>query len=91
MPTASAERARVDALEPPATSKHDERRTDELQTGQNEEEADRGTELIESVFHSPGSPLQPNGSRLSCGANAGGRKRRALRYKVVGAQTPRFL
>jgi len=29
----------------------------------------------------------PNGSRLSCGANAGGRKRPALRYELVGART----
>jgi len=29
----------------------------------------------------------PNGSRLSCGATAGGRKRPALRYELVGAQT----
>ena len=29
----------------------------------------------------------PNGSRLSCGASAGRRKRRALRYEPVGAQT----
>src|SRR2546427_585238 len=28
-----------------------------------------------------------NGSRLSCGAKAGGRKRPALRYELVGAQT----
>src|SRR2546426_8917747 len=28
----------------------------------------------------------PNGSRLSCGASAGGRKRSALRYELVGAQ-----
>src|SRR2546429_3861912 len=32
------------------------------------------------------SVLQPNGSRLSCGANAGRRKRPTLRYEVVGAQ-----
>src|SRR6266480_3243699 len=29
----------------------------------------------------------PNGSRLSCGANADGRKRPALRYELVGTQT----
>src|SRR5207237_4941362 len=29
----------------------------------------------------------PNGSRLSCGANAGGRKRPALRYRLAGART----
>src|SRR2546429_6984076 len=29
----------------------------------------------------------PNGSSLSCGASAGGRKRPALRYELVGAQT----
>src|SRR5207248_9330384 len=29
----------------------------------------------------------PNGSRLSCGASAGGRKRPTLRYELVGAQT----
>src|SRR6266545_1335532 len=29
----------------------------------------------------------PNGSRLSCGASAGRRKRLALRYELVGAQT----
>ncbi len=27
----------------------------------------------------------PNGSRLSCGASAGGRKRPALRYRLAGA------
>src|SRR6266513_1440945 len=31
--------------------------------------------------------VQPNGSRLSCGANAGGRKRPVLRYRLAGAQT----
>src|SRR2546430_12493053 len=30
---------------------------------------------------------QSNGSRLSCGASAGGRNRPALRYELVGAQT----
>src|SRR5947208_1381585 len=29
----------------------------------------------------------PNGSRLSCGASAGWRKRPALRYRLAGAQT----
>jgi len=29
----------------------------------------------------------PNGSRLSCGASAGGRKHPALLYQLVGAQT----
>ena len=29
----------------------------------------------------------PNGSRLSCGASAGRRKRPALRYELAGAQT----
>ncbi len=29
----------------------------------------------------------PNGSRLSCGASAGGRKRPALRYELARAQT----
>src|SRR5256885_15014387 len=29
----------------------------------------------------------PNGPRLSCGANASGRKHPALRYELVGAQT----
>src|SRR5881275_629539 len=29
----------------------------------------------------------PNGSRLSCGASAGGRKHPALRYELVGALT----
>src|SRR5204863_9735924 len=31
--------------------------------------------------------LRPNGPRLSCGASAGGRKRPALLYERVGAQT----
>src|SRR6266513_2352980 len=31
--------------------------------------------------------MLPNGPRLSCGASAGGRKRPALRYALVGAQT----
>jgi len=31
--------------------------------------------------------LPPNGSRLSCGASAGGRKRPATRYRLAGAQT----
>ena len=69
-----AEQTRVDTREPPAASKHDERRTDELQTGQNEEESDRSSELIEGVFHSPESLLQPNGSRLSCRRQARWRK-----------------
>src|SRR2546430_14318912 len=30
--------------------------------------------------------MRPNGSRLSCGANAVGRKHPALRYELVGAQ-----
>ena len=30
--------------------------------------------------------MRPNGSRLSCGASAGGRKRSVLRYELVGAQ-----
>ncbi len=30
---------------------------------------------------------RPNGSRLSCGASAGGRKRPVLRYLRAGAQT----
>ena len=34
---------------------------------------------------------RPNGSRLSCGAKAGGRKRPALRYELIGAQTDAFL
>ena len=33
------------------------------------------------------SSSPPNGSRLSCGASAGGRKRAALQYELVGAQT----
>src|SRR6266480_2851028 len=32
-------------------------------------------------------PLRPNGSRLSCGANAGGRKRADLRCRLAGEQT----
>ena len=32
------------------------------------------------------SEQAPNGSRLSCGAKAGGRKHPALRYEFVGAQ-----
>ena len=35
------------------------------------------------------SPAPPNGSRLSCGASAGGRKRPVLRYLLGGAQTYR--
>src|SRR5947207_1099934 len=35
----------------------------------------------------PTDNAQPNGSRLSCGANAGERKRPALRYLEAGAQT----
>src|SRR5205807_9994081 len=31
--------------------------------------------------------VRPNGSRLSCGASAGGRKRPVLRYRQAGAQT----
>src|SRR5439155_22321633 len=34
-----------------------------------------------------GGSAPPNGSRLSCGASAGGRKHLALRYELVGAQT----
>src|SRR6266513_3731331 len=33
------------------------------------------------------SRVLPNGSRLSCGANAGGRKRPTLRDLMAGAQT----
>ena len=33
------------------------------------------------------SPARPNGSRLSCGASAGGRKRPVLRHVPAGAQT----
>src|SRR5437762_13535201 len=39
------------------------------------------------VFSSSPIRVRPNGSRLSCGASAGGRKRPALRYELVGAQT----
>src|SRR5438477_1654516 len=35
----------------------------------------------------PGSGMTPNGSRLCCGANAGGRKRPALGYRRAGAQS----
>src|SRR5437762_802790 len=38
------------------------------------------------VFSSSPIRVRPNGSRLSCGANAGGRKRPAMRYELVGAQ-----
>jgi len=31
---------------------------------------------------------RPNGSRVSCGASAGGRKRPALRDLLAGAETP---
>src|SRR5207249_4745298 len=33
------------------------------------------------------TPCLPNGSRLSCGASAGGRKRLTLRDLLAGAQT----
>ena len=39
------------------------------------------------VCHRQSPCERPNGSRLSCGASAGGRKRAALRYEHVGAQT----
>jgi len=40
------------------------------------------------ICHSGPSPVEPpNGSRLSCGASAEGRKRPALRYEFAGAQT----
>ena len=42
-------------------------------------------ELTEECLRGGSAP--PNGSRVSCGANAGGRKRPALRYELVGAQT----
>src|SRR6266480_7462647 len=31
--------------------------------------------------------VPPNGPRLSCGANAGGRKRPALRYRLAGGRS----
>src|SRR2546427_5082911 len=37
--------------------------------------------------HGDGAGPTPNGSRLSCGASAGGRNRAALRYELVGEQT----
>src|SRR5439155_543364 len=43
------------------------------------------TSLVGSFSESAWQP--PNGSRLSCGASAGGRKHPALRYEHVGAQT----
>src|SRR5437773_11969646 len=43
------------------------------------------TSLVGSFSESAWQP--PNGSRLSCGASAGGRKHPALRYELVGAQT----
>src|SRR5438445_13683035 len=42
-------------------------------------------ELTEECLRGGSAP--PNGSRLSCGAKAGGRKRPALRYRLAGAQT----
>src|SRR6266566_6925458 len=42
-------------------------------------------ELTEECLRGGSAP--PNGSRLSCGASADGRKRPALRYELVGAQT----
>src|SRR5207247_11148423 len=39
------------------------------------------------VRHRHGVRAPPNGSRLSCGASAGGRKRSALRHRPAGAQT----
>ncbi len=42
-------------------------------------------ELTEECLRGGSAP--PNGSRLSCGASAGWRKRPALRYRLAGAQT----
>src|SRR5882762_2345535 len=42
-------------------------------------------ELAEECLRGGSAP--PNGSRLICGANAGGRKPPDLRYELVGAQT----
>src|SRR5438034_557338 len=48
----------------------------------------RAAKLVSPVrILTPETVVQPNGSRLSCGANAGGRKRPALRYRLAGAQT----
>jgi len=49
----SAEHARVDARQP---SDQQARRggDNQLQSGQNEEESDRSSELVEGVFHVPG-------------------------------------
>ena len=53
---------------------------------QDEEYQEKGTRI--RCAHGSLSDLpQPNGSRLGCGASAGGRKQPALRYEVAGAQT----
>src|SRR5881296_1414258 len=46
--------------------------------------------LLDDLGHEwrlPAGRRPPNGSRLSCGASASGRKRPALRYLRAGAQT----
>src|SRR2546421_2637134 len=43
--------------------------------------------VISRMSATPGGSVQPNGSRLSCGASAGGRKQPAVRYQLAGAQT----
>src|SRR2546429_7168159 len=43
---------------------------------------------VEKAIRSRRMSTLPNGSRLSCGASASGRKRLALRYQLAGGQTP---
>src|SRR5205814_4739542 len=55
-----------------------------------DEEGDAGRLLVkfgEIGMNAHEADQPPNGSRLSCGASADGRKRPALRYELVGAQT----
>ena len=59
---------------------------DESPRSQHRREPRADCEETGSGFHNDGR-MAPNGSRLSCGASAGGRKRPALRYELVGAKT----
>src|SRR5437773_2790723 len=55
-----------------------------------DEDGDAGRLLVkfgEIGMNAHEADQPPNGSRLSCGASADGRKRPALRYELVGAQT----
>ena len=60
--------------------------------GDHEEHCDNEASVDKEAGHlTDTTPPRPNGSRLSCGASAGGRKCFALRYEAVGGTNGRFL